>query len=416
MSGAVKGHLVELVKTLGLSEVKSTESSQECPFCHRPNKFKLADTYFRCHHPDCVGPRDRWNRVSGDIYTLLIGLGKAANFSQAKALVETASGKDGSRVKFRSRSQILEKAFEWYVAAAQGEYFERFDEFCERRHFSEVLKQISLGYAPGGDWLTTRPGLNLEELVEAGLAYPTRHDYFQQRVIFPVRDASGHLVHLQGRSLDPAADLRWLSTSSKTVPPISQYLFNVNVLKVPRKVCLLNEGASDCLSVNEIEFAGVATFGVDVPLALHYSQFANCEYLIAIYDSDRYPLGHARAGEYKSWGCILPRLIELQERLPDLKIYCVELPDLSGVKDLNDWLVQGLTYERLSNYLADKMQPLTQFAFRLLGHQWQHQASLIQLVEARGRQPQDLQLLSQTISQLSADNVADYVLNLVREL
>jgi len=66
-----------------------------------------------------------------------------------------------------------------------------------------LIAQLGIGYAPGGSLRRhlIALGYGLHTLVSAGLTDAAGRDAFQQRIVFPCRDADGRLVNLYGRSL-----------------------------------------------------------------------------------------------------------------------------------------------------------------------------------------------------------------------
>jgi hypothetical protein len=304
----------------------------------------------------------------------------------------------------------LQKAFQHYQAAITDETLE----FLNNRGYTSVLEEIPFGYAPSPNYLQDC-GIPLKDLVEVGLAYSSGQEFFNNRVIFPILDTKCRLVHLQGRSLDPDEDLRWLSTNSKigseSISPICNYLFQANEYEGKESIdyLFLAEGVSDTLSLLELNIPAVGCFGVQVNLLKFVSLFSKVNVLIAVLDNDRYDVLRKTAGEYKSWTPMVYWLTELQEALPNLNILCCPPPSSPGIKDVNDWLNTGVTPQGFSSHIKKTGLPLTQFVLKHYGQSWQHQALITRLVSIH-RKPQEVELYRQIILELE-DDWMTYLLN-----
>jgi hypothetical protein len=115
----------------------------------------------------------------------------------------------------------------------------------------------------------------------------------------------------------------------------------------------------------EIDLTAVGTFGVNAALTPFFKELEGVESIVAVYDRDKYPIGHPKQGQYKSWSNILPSLIELgiQCQKP---IYTLMVPNQSGIKDLNDFLLD-LAFDRAAflDYASKAAKPIQQLAFTL---------------------------------------------------
>ncbi|MCU0483335.1 MAG: CHC2 zinc finger domain-containing protein, partial [Chloroflexi bacterium] len=124
---------------------------------------------------------------------------------------ERSSREDARRKRLR---EVMEAAFAFYhsvlVNSRQGE---RGLAYLRGRGFAdETIERFGLGWAPAGwDALVTnlarRRDIAAAELVEVGLAAPRRsggggaYDKFRERIVFPIRDATGNATGLGGRIL-----------------------------------------------------------------------------------------------------------------------------------------------------------------------------------------------------------------------
>jgi len=158
----------------------------------------------------------------GDIYTFVMerdGIGFAEALAQLAAragveLDERTKREDARNARLR---EVMEAAIAFYHAVLTGSAAGAPAlAYLRGRGFTdETIERAQLGWAPGG-WdtlarmLATRRQISPGELLECGLASPRQrgggvYDRFRERVIFPIRDQSGHAVGLGGRILAPPA-------------------------------------------------------------------------------------------------------------------------------------------------------------------------------------------------------------------
>jgi DNA primase len=166
--------------------------------------------------------RDTWHCFGcgkhGDIFTFVmerdtLGFPEALQQLAARAgveLDERTKREDAHNARLRT---VLEGAVAFYHAVLTGSKTGAPAlEYLRGRGFTdETIARHQLGWAPGG-WdqlvrqLATKRQVTPGELLEVGLASPRQrgggvYDRFRERVIFPIRDASGHPVGLGGRIL-----------------------------------------------------------------------------------------------------------------------------------------------------------------------------------------------------------------------
>src|SRR5215210_6630447 len=172
--------------------------------------------------------RDSWKCFGcgegGDIFSFVmkrdgLGFGEALRGLAAKAgveLDERTTREDARKARLRD---VTESAIAFYHAVLTGSKSGQAAlDYLRGRGFSDAtIATYQLGYAPGG-WdtlartLAAKRQVRADELVEAGLAQPRQsarggvYDRFRERVIFPIRDASGSPVGLGGRILGNATD------------------------------------------------------------------------------------------------------------------------------------------------------------------------------------------------------------------
>lgn len=324
------------------------EGRQPCPFCGNSTAFKVTrNTYYVCY---------RCN-AKGTIFDLLIDAKVAPDFRGAvKLLAPRAKGAIAQRIAEESKMSTL-----WSALQSQTIVFRHvIDAFLKKRGYSQ-LTRAEIGYFPTKEEAPTfLKGLDLPSdwLKERSLTY------FEGRICFAVRNSYGAIVHLTGRAVDPDKEPRWLHT--KGSPAINNYLYNLHRLReYDTDYAILCEGVSDCHSLLELGEPAIACFGVNLPLVQHVRSLEHLTHLVAFLDRDKYPLGHPRAGEYKSWSGMVPSLIDLSIELK-IPIFCCMVPNRSGVKDLNDFVLD-LEYDadEFKRYLSNEAVTLHEFAYEM---------------------------------------------------
>lgn len=351
------------------------EGYQSCPFCHREKKFRVsAGQYYKCFHPAC--------NKHGGVLDFIVDFGSAASRDEARKFI--GGFKDSTQWLWRT--QRLETVLYAYMEAINDQVLE----FLDQRGYAHAIDgenpyAVEFGYAPHSRYLQEN-GFELEELIKIGLARPDGTEFFSNRVIFPVRDFKCRLVHMQGRSMDPDEDLRWLSSPSRlpdsTITPITNYLYNAHSFNEDESIdwLVMSEGVSDGLSLIGIDVPAVSCFGIQVNLLRFIEFFRKVNNLLVLFDNDRYAIGTEFAGQYKSWPPILKSLVELKAARPELNILCALPPEIPGIKDTNDWIKTGITNEAFTKYIRVESKPIGEFALEVLGPYWEHQSTLIELV------------------------------------
>ena len=172
--------------------------------------------------------RDSWKCFGcgegGDIFSFVmkrdnLTFPEALKVLAAKAGVEIderTTREDARKARLR---EVMESTIAFYHAVLTGSKTgQPALDYLRGRGFTDAtIATYQLGYAPGG-WdtlartLAAKRQVRAEDLVEVGLAQPRQssrggvYDRFRERVIFPIRDASGGAVGLGGRILGNATD------------------------------------------------------------------------------------------------------------------------------------------------------------------------------------------------------------------
>ena len=183
-------------------------------------------------------------------------------------------------------------------------------------------------------------------------------------------------MHFSARALDPKEELRWKHTSG--TPPINNYLYGAKDLGAST-YAVICEGISDSRSLIQLGEPAVGVFGVTIPLVQHAALFRQCNCLVAFFDRDRYPLGHEKQGQYKSWSQVTSHLIDLAVEL-QIPVLCLMAPNWSGVKDANEYLT-AIDYDRptYQAWASKSYRQLHSVALEVLGNDLTQHASLWRL-------------------------------------
>jgi DNA primase len=217
--------------------------------------------------------------------------------------------------KLERLREAVNRAQQWYAGKLEGSVAEKYAK--ERGLTKETIKSWGLGYAPDG-WRNllealAAEGFSTEELLAAGLIKEadgkrgTYYDRFRNRLMFPLRDASGRAVGFTGRILptppqgygekgnnyaigqeqEPA---KYLNSPETELYHKSEMLFGMDKAKDAirlRKFTMLVEGQMDVLHChqagfeNAIALSGTALTAQHLTLMKRYS-----ENLMLVLDAD----------------------------------------------------------------------------------------------------------------------------------
>jgi len=219
----------------------------------------------------------------GDIFTFIMetrnmGFRDALHFLADKAGVQieetTREGGDESPSKrIYDANAAAATYFQGMLAAPVGvparAYLER------RAITANTIERFGLGYAPETrDGLCARlrsGGYTDEQIVAAGLATapddgPIR-DYFRGRVVFPIRDAKGHILGFGGRVMGDGQP-KYLNTRATPVFEKSRVLYAIEAARDSirgSREGVIVEGYMDALRAHQEGFANVvATLGTSI--------------------------------------------------------------------------------------------------------------------------------------------------------
>jgi hypothetical protein len=279
----------------------------------------------------------------------------------------------------------------------------------------KTIASAGIGYAPHVQTLISY-GLDITSLQNIGLRSTVDsdgRDYMGKRIIFPIKDIRGKVVHLTGRYIyniplrDDGEPLfpKWKHTKGSGLTTISHYLVGEEHITSYKDrgnpYVYLTEGYPDTLSLHNLSLPALGTLGLQ-GLLHHYHKLEGFEEIICMYDSDVHADDHPHyAGEYKSWRVVIPQLIELQTLLPHAVISICILPTegshmvtnkLFTSKDINEYtLGTGCNGRSFTAMVESRKVSLVEYLIGKYGRDLSWHKKLTQLVTATGRGKELLQ-------------------------
>jgi DNA primase len=222
--------------------------------------------------------RDSWHcfgcGLGGDIFSFVMQRDSVTFREALRTLAERAGVEIDERTKredvHKARLRaVLDSAIAFYHAvltsSAAGATAR---DYLHGRGFTDAtIETYQLGWAPGG-WdqmtrtLAAKRDVRPEELVEVGLASPRQtarggvYDKFRSRVIFPIRDQSGHAVGMGGRLLEGDGP-KYLNSPATPLFDKSRTLYLIDKAKgAIRKSgqAVIVEGYTDALMAHQAGF------------------------------------------------------------------------------------------------------------------------------------------------------------------
>ncbi|MGI5952644.1 MAG: DNA primase, partial [Brooklawnia sp.] len=167
------------------------------------------------------------------------------------------------------RQRILaanQAAAEFYQAQIDTPEAIIFRQFVDARGFDRgACEHFGMGYAPkDGKALRnhlTRAGFTSEELVKAGLVRESGWDYFQGRVLWPIRDSAASTLGFGARRVfdDDRMPAKYINTPESPVYKKSQVLYGLDLARQPigkKSQAVVVEGYTDVMACH---LAGIDT-------------------------------------------------------------------------------------------------------------------------------------------------------------
>jgi DNA primase len=167
-------------------------------------------------------------------------------------------------------------------------------QLLERREVDEeTARQFGLGYAPGGSNLTAflhKRGHSMQDAAEAGLVRNGR-DYFQQRLVVPIRDERGQVLAFTGRAVVDGEPRKYVNTPETPAYSKGKVLFALDLARnaiQERGHAVLMEGQFDVIVghrfgvTNAIASSGTALTGDQLALLRRFT-----DEVVLMFDNDR---------------------------------------------------------------------------------------------------------------------------------
>ena len=273
-----------------------------CPFHndHNPS-FQVDPKFqnFRC-----------WScNKFGDVFTFIQEYEKVS-FLEARSILAQRAGIDladeeGPNVARFQQLDAIRWAAEQYQKCllddAAGEAARRY--LGERKLAGDIVRKFGLGFAPqSGEWLQARAeraGIPFETLEEVGLiarrqSGPGWYDRFRDRVMFPVKNASGQTVGFGGRIM-PGSSLaerspKYYNSSDTALFSKSELLYGLEVARQAATTAgylAVVEGYTDVLMAHQCGVPQVvATMGTALN-ARHVQQLRRyAPRVVLVFDAD----------------------------------------------------------------------------------------------------------------------------------
>jgi DNA primase len=164
----------------------------------------------------------------------------------------------------------------------------------QRRVGPETARRFGLGYAPGGRSLAlflARRGHSSLDAQEAGLVRRDGRDYFQQRLVVPIRDERGQVVAFTGRTVLAEEPRKYVNTPETPAYVKGRVLFALDLARTDieaRGHAVLMEGQFDVISAHQ---AGVGNAVASSGTALTEEQLRLIrrftDQVVLVFDSDQ---------------------------------------------------------------------------------------------------------------------------------
>lgn len=213
--------------------------------------------------------------VGGDVFSFMMKM-ERVEFPEALELLASRAGIELPRGRRQSggsagEKQELLRVLEW----AAGRYRQALEalpvaakarEYVDSRGLSaDIARAFGLGFAPDEwDWLTRQAadaGIPARHLVATGLAVERQersghYDRFRNRLMFPIRDPSGHCIAFGGRVLPGAQPdtAKYINSPETALFSKSSTLYGLDTAResiIASHRAIVVEGYTDCLAARQ---------------------------------------------------------------------------------------------------------------------------------------------------------------------
>jgi len=426
--------LSELIILLYKKEIKP-QGTSNCPFCNKKNKwFSIKNKVGWCYSSSCPSKTfSKYKTISViDIYKEYRNI----NFHQTIQELEEHIYSN-KKINIREDVDRLDRRHEFLSRALSVYHQQLWDpsnksgiEYLRSRGFKDIsIQNAGIGFVSLNECLIIN-GFSINSLIEEGLYNEEyRQEYYRaNRIIFPLKDTKGRLIHLQSRYIkhipkDDKGDELWprykATKKVEGIPSITKCLFfkerTQSYLYRENKDIYISEGIPDTLSLVQLGIPAVGMLGIN-NLLEHTEYISTFSNIIVIGDNDRFNKNHLNyPKQYKSWRVLTPQLIQLQQALGNKSIYCWMPPKYykgKKIKDVNDLLRSGITKEELLSLIDNHKWNLIRFVIQTFRKDLSKHEEIIRLIKASDRNSLNYNYFSNYLDRLNISPL-EYAFNII---
>lgn len=391
--------LKELIPLSSIYPIKDYGTS-DCPICNGKGKFFAKNGWARCYRSNC----DLTISNGGKAYDLISLyryrenlFGKGSFFRAVKELEHMAGIGEEWIIQENERSFLLNRVMDIYQSELRTKQGSKAINYLRSRGLNDLLiETLGIGYA-SHTHILREYNLDEQKLRSHNLINEKGQEVFSNRIIFPIRDINGNLMHMTGRYLGPSANdyiPRWKHTTNYMGTGVNAYLGLEEHIKGWNEEVFLTEGYMDALSLYQYGFPTLCSFGLN-GLNNHMGKLSKFRRITCIYDIDTFDEDHPNYPlEYKSWRVVIPQLIDMQLLFPRTSIYLLfirgegySLRDhaLYTAKDVNEWIIGwNPKFDDIQNYIINNRIDLVTYLIHRYGQDLQWHQVLLRLSLATG--------------------------------
>lgn len=202
------------------------------------------------------------------------------------------------RQEYQTELQIMEEACVFFQKCLFSERGRRARAYFQNRGITpDIAKQFRLGYAPSGSALLayfTEKGLSVQKAISLGLIVDktdshTRHDYFYDRIMFPILNRRRRVIAFGGRLLEKG-EPKYLNSPETALFHKGEQLYALpNAVDTMRKKnqAILVEGYMDVIALHSAGFTNaVAPLGTALTENQIRLLWQGCDEPIICFDGD----------------------------------------------------------------------------------------------------------------------------------
>lgn len=167
----------------------------------------------------------------------------------------------------------LDLAANWFAQKNQGVV----DYLKQRKILPEIIDKFKIGYAPSSglkEYLNSS-GIEDKILIDIGLVNKNFHDYFYDRLIFPIQSITGRVIGFGGRALSSEQQPKYLNSPESQLFKKRENLYGLNfALSEIRKKqhIFVVEGYTDTIALHQ---AGISNAVAPLGTAISAEQIKN---------------------------------------------------------------------------------------------------------------------------------------------